>query len=89
MRRFYPHVHNMDGFFVAKLKKMSNSKGAPALDEAVEEGSEIEESRGSTDIPEVVIPRAQKKKILEKDNKIATNNNGSLKRKKEEKPETT
>lgn len=63
-RRFYPHTHNMDGFFVAKLKKISNNLPKSAEEPEEAEEPEATEKKDSDDSDEEtnVLSRKNKSK---------------------------
>ncbi|XP_074964037.1 28S rRNA (cytosine(4447)-C(5))-methyltransferase isoform X2 [Phalacrocorax aristotelis] len=59
-RRFYPHTHNMDGFFIAKFKKFSN-----AIPQAQKDEEPAVEAAAPSAVPDTVMEPQPKKKKLE------------------------
>jgi ribosomal RNA methyltransferase Nop2 len=56
-KRYYPHTHNMDGFFVAKIKKLSNK--VPTLPGEEQEKAESHDSGNGTEQEEEEVEEAK------------------------------
>ncbi|KAJ3310494.1 rRNA (cytosine-C5-)-methyltransferase nop2 [Boothiomyces sp. JEL0838] len=70
-KRYYPHTHNMDGFFVAKLQKTSNTFKAKEKEdkptvEKVEKPVTFNEDEDEKIMQELTVEKKKKKPVLPK-----------------------